>query len=77
MSESGIRGIASRHGYRVERTPKALYNLAEDPSEMRDVAARHPEVVARLEALLEVARADLGDALQGRRGPGVRPAGRR
>jgi hypothetical protein len=30
---SGIRGIASRHGYRVETTPLALYNLKTDPGE--------------------------------------------
>ncbi|HYE99017.1 MAG TPA: sulfatase-like hydrolase/transferase, partial [Planctomycetota bacterium] len=77
MSESGIRGIASRHGYRVERTPRVLYNLADDPGETRDVAARHPDVVARLEALAEAMRADLGDAFQGRPASGARPAGRR
>ncbi|HYE97328.1 MAG TPA: sulfatase-like hydrolase/transferase, partial [Planctomycetota bacterium] len=76
MSESGVRGIASRHGYRVERTPRALYNLPDDPSESKDVSAAHPDVVARLEALLEKARADLGDVLTKRRGSGVRPAGR-
>ncbi len=29
-----------------------LYNLAEDPSETRNVAAEHPEIVARLEAIM-------------------------
>jgi len=30
-----------------------LYDLAEDPGEQHDVAAKHPEVVARLEALMD------------------------
>ncbi|MGH7956768.1 MAG: N-acetylgalactosamine-6-sulfatase, partial [Opitutaceae bacterium] len=30
----------------------ALYDLASDPAESRDVAARHPEVVARLATIL-------------------------
>ncbi|MBV8878509.1 MAG: sulfatase [Planctomycetaceae bacterium] len=75
MDVSGIRGIASRHGYRVEKAPAALYDVRTDPGETTDVAAAHPDVVRRLEALLEKARADLGDALTGRKGPGVRPPG--
>jgi len=76
MELSGIRGIASRHGYRVERTPQALYDLAVDPGETRDVSAAHPEVVRRLQSLLEEERAVLGDSLTGRKGSGVRPPGR-
>lgn len=30
-----------------------LYNLADDPAEARDVAAEHPDVVARLEAIMK------------------------
>ena len=40
MAASGLRGIASRHGYRVARTGLALYDLARDVGETRDVAAR-------------------------------------
>jgi arylsulfatase len=76
MELSGIRGIASRHGYRVEKTPQALYDLRNDPGESKDVSADHPEVVRRLEALLEKARAELGDAITGRKGTGVRPPGK-
>jgi arylsulfatase len=76
MDVSGIRGIASRHGYRVARQEQALYDLEADPGERVDVASAHPDVVARLGALLESARADLGDALAKRSGAGVRPAGR-
>jgi arylsulfatase len=31
-----------------------LYNLATDPNETTDVAAKHPDVVAKLEALMKV-----------------------
>lgn len=76
MDVSGIRGIASRHGYRVERAPAALYDLRTDPGETQDVSAGHPDIVRRLQAFAEKARADLGDALTGRKGTGVRPPGR-
>ena len=72
---SGIRGIASRHGYRVEKTELALYNLTADPSELRNVAAAHPAIVARLQAEVAAARADLGDALTKTPGTHLRPAG--
>ena len=51
----------------------ALYDLQVDAGETRDVAAQHPDVVARLLALADEARAELGD--YGRRGSGVRPTG--
>jgi arylsulfatase len=76
MDESGIRGIASRHGYRIATTPAVLYDVRTDPGETVDVAAGHPDIVRRLEALAEKARADLGDTLTGRKGAGVRPPGR-
>jgi arylsulfatase A len=40
------------------------------------VAAAHPDVVARLMALAEKAREDLGDSLTKRTGRGVREPGR-
>jgi arylsulfatase A len=54
----------------------ALYHLDKDISEQHDVAAQHPEVVARLQALAERARADLGDSLTKRQGANMRPAGK-
>jgi arylsulfatase len=75
ISQSGLAGIASRHGYAVRHTGQALYNLREDAGETTDVADRHPDVVRRLLALAESARADLGDAATNRPGPGVRPVG--
>jgi arylsulfatase len=75
MSVSGLRGIASRHGYVVRHQPQALFNLQDDLGETHDVAAEHPEIVKQLLVLAEEARADLGDSLAGRVGAGVRPAG--
>jgi hypothetical protein len=46
IENSGIRGIASRHGYRVEKLELSLYNVRQDPGETRNVAAQHPEIVS-------------------------------
>ncbi len=54
----------------------ALYDLHADPAESEDVAAVHPDVVARLEAAAEAMRRDIGDARRGVAGTRVRPAGR-
>ena len=51
----------------------ALFDLAEDIHEDHNVAAAHPEVVKRLQALANRARADLGDMQK--KGSGQRPAG--
>jgi arylsulfatase A-like enzyme len=72
---SGIRGIASRHGYRVESLELSLFNLNDDPGERRNVAADHPQIVASLQRVVEMARADLGDSITGRVGANIRPAG--
>lgn len=72
IEESGIRGIASRHGYEVRRIEQSLFNLKDDLGESRNVADKNPEVVRRLEAMAEQARGDLGDSLSNRRGSGVR-----
>ncbi len=69
----GRDGIPGR--YRPLPVGRELYDLASDPGESQNVAAAHPEIVARLEALAESARADLGDSLANRKGSAVRPAG--
>jgi arylsulfatase len=75
MSMSGLRGIASRHGYLVRKIEQSLYNLEDDVGESITVADQHPEIVHRLLKLAEEARADLGDSLTKRQGTGVRPCG--
>ncbi len=76
IEQSGVEGIATRHGYRIEQIELSLFNLAQDPGEKQNVAAEHPEVVARLQTLAATIRRDLGDSLtntpgQGRRSPGL------
>lgn len=51
-----------------------LYNLRTDIGEAKNIAAEHPDQVARLQALAEVMKADLGDKTA--TAPGVRPLGR-
>lgn len=63
-------------GYAAVETGLELYDLVADIGETRDVAAAHPGVVAELQDLAETARAELGDALTGRRGSGEREPGR-
>ena len=75
ITQSGVEGIASRHGYRVEKIGLSLYNLDTDRGETQDVAAQHPDVVKRLSELGEAMRADLGDALTNRKPAGAREAG--
>ncbi len=53
---------------------RLLFNVAEDISSEHNLAAENPAIVARLEALAEQAREDLGD--RGRRGANQRPPGR-
>lgn len=53
-----------------------LYNIVHDVGESRDVADGNPDVVMRLEALAEKARAELGDSLTKRKGTGLRNPGR-
>ena len=55
----------------VESGPR-LYNLDAEIGERTNVAAQHPDVVQRLQALAADMAADIGD---GQPGPGVRPAG--
>jgi arylsulfatase A-like enzyme len=53
----------------------SLYDLKTDVSETRNVIDENPDVVKRLQEFAEQARADLGDTLTQRNGPGIRKAG--
>lgn len=50
-----------------------LFDVRRDVGEDHEVSAQHPEVIARLTAMAERTRADIGDGDQP--GPGQRPAG--
>lgn len=51
-----------------------LYNVVEDIGSTKDLATQQPEIVARLTAIAEDVKVDLGDS--GRIGSGVRPPGK-
>ncbi len=76
ITQSGIHGIATRHGYRVAEQSLALYNLREDIGETKDVSAAHPEIVERLTKLAEPLRLELGDSLTKTAAQAARPLGR-
>lgn len=75
ITQSGIRGIATRHGYEVKTIELSLFDLEADVGETRNVASEHPQVVARLTALADLMRADLGDELTGAKPAHARTAG--
>lgn len=62
--------------YDQEETGLALFDLEADVGQTSDVAARHPGVVARLTALADRIRAELGDSATRKAGAGVREPGR-
>jgi len=70
----GANGIAAR--YQQLPVGTELYHLRRDPGETRNVIGEHPEVAARLTALAETARSELGDRRLQRVGAGVREPGR-
>ena len=71
----GTNGIPAKYETRKLTTPE-LYDLLNDMGEGHNVADQHPEIVQRLLASAEQARADLGDALTQRKGAGQREPGR-
>ena len=76
ISNSGIEGIASRHGYVVRELPLSLYDLSTDISESKNVASDHPEIIEKLSALADRYRKTLGDSLHNKKGTQNRPVGR-
>ena len=62
--------------YSQGKTELALYDLEADPGETTDLAAKNPDVVKRLTALADAARADLGDSATKQKGAGLRAPGR-
>lgn len=76
ITESGVEGIASRHGYRVEQLQLSLFDLESDPGESKNLAEKFPQVVHQLQAFGEQIRSELGDSLTDVVGKGVRAVGR-
>ncbi|MEI7774701.1 MAG: arylsulfatase, partial [Verrucomicrobiota bacterium] len=56
--------------------PEALYDLAVDVGETKNLIGQHPEVAQRLRAVAERMREDIGDSATNQKGKNRRPAGR-
>jgi arylsulfatase A len=59
----------------VKQEGLELYDLNDDVGEKNNVADKHPEVMAQLDAMADKMRHELGDALTKTIGAAVRPAG--
>ncbi len=75
IQQSGVEGIATRHGYRIKQLELSLFDLESDPGETKNVASAHPDVVKQLTAYAERARQELGDSLTNAKGTGLRAPG--
>ena len=56
--------------------PLALYNLKNDPSELKNISHLKPEIVQRLLKIAEDARRKLGDSIEGVKGEEIRLPGK-
>jgi arylsulfatase A len=74
VNAPGSEGLPGRMSQ--QKVDLALFDLSVDPGETTDIADQHPDVVARLSALAQTMRDDLGDSAQKRQGKGIRPPGR-
>ena len=78
-----VRTLAGRQGgtggqpvrYAESEIGLELFDLKQDVGETIDLASKHPDVVERLKRYADQAREDLGDALNQRKGEGVRGSG--
>ena len=68
----GQDGFPGKYG--TDSVRLALFNLAKDPGEERDVKDQHPDIVNQLSMIAEKYRNELGDGLTNRKGLEVRPA---
>lgn len=72
---SGIRGIASRHGYRVQKLNQVYFDLKDDPAESREMWLSTGSVDEFFfSSGIRSAREDLGDSLTKNVGKNIRPA---
>ncbi|MGB0953215.1 MAG: sulfatase family protein [Planctomycetota bacterium] len=69
--EPGKGGIPGKYDYSV-KTGLELYDLHQDPAEIIDLAAVHPEIVTRMTSMADVMRVRLGDRIQEIEGSEVR-----
>jgi arylsulfatase A len=70
IGNEGVRG-----GVTTVKHPTALFDLASDVAESKDVSDEHPEMVARLNRFADQIRVDLGDSITKTEGRFRRDAG--
>ena len=68
--------VGRHHWKDVEENLCELYDLESDPGETTNVAAANPEVVRRLQTMIETCREDLGDKTTDAAGRNCRPIGK-
>ena len=73
--EGGKNGLPVPYEYNTISDIE-LYDLSKDIGETQDVAANHPDVVAKIKELGDAMRLELGDALTGAEGTSVREPGK-
>jgi arylsulfatase A-like enzyme len=70
IGNDGVRG-----GVSTVKVPAALFDLASDIGESKDVSDEHPDIVTRLSELADQIRGDLGDSISKTNGRFRRAAG--
>ncbi len=70
----GKGGIPARYDQKTIQIPE-LYDLVADPSEIRDISAKEPEMLQKLLRFAQKCRTDMGDSLTKSVGMGIRPPG--
>ncbi len=72
--EGATLGVDGKMGvYTKRETGLELYDLSVDIGEKTNVAAEHPDVMIKLQAMAETMRQELGDSLTKSKGKAVRP----
>ncbi len=61
--------------YKTAKIGLSLFDLQTDPGETTNLADKHPDIVAKIQALADQMRAELGDSATGQKGAGCRPPG--
>ncbi|MFZ4413917.1 MAG: sulfatase, partial [Bacteroidales bacterium] len=71
--EAGKNGMPGP--YNIASCGKELYNLRTDRAETKNVIDQHPDIVAAIDTIADIARDDLGDFLQNKKGKNNREPG--
>lgn len=70
----GTGGLPAR--YQNEKIGLSLFDVVDDPGEMKDVSEQNPSIVEQIKKLADKMRVELGDSATKQKGTGVREPGR-